>query len=59
MADPRRELEDRKERLAALKANRSRANCSATHSSAADLEREMRIEELEDEIRRLQTQARR
>ncbi len=53
MADLRHELEDRKGKLAALKSNRSKANCSNMNSSAADMQREMQIEELEDEIRRL------
>jgi len=56
MTSLRRELEDRKGKLAALKSNQSKANCSVTNSSAADMQRAMQIEELEDEIRRLQNQ---
>ncbi len=59
MADLRRELKDRKGKLAALKSNQSKANCSTTNSSAADMQREMQIEELEDEIRRLEKQLKR
>ena len=41
MVDLRKDLEERKGRLAALKSNQSKANCSTTNSSAADMQREM------------------
>jgi len=59
MVDLRKDLEERKGRLAALRLNKSKANCSTTNSSAADMQREMQIEELEDEIRKLEMKLKR
>lgn len=50
------ELEEKRRRLAALKLNRSKANCSDKYSSAADMRRALEIEGLEDEIRALEKQ---
>ena len=42
--------------LQQLKENQSQANCSSTHSSSADMHREMDMEDLEDEIKSLEKQ---
>ena len=58
MDNTREELERKKETLRELIRSRSQANCSSTYSSAADVRRESGIEELEEEIERLETQIR-
>jgi hypothetical protein len=50
MASPRTELVQKKERLALLVEQRSKANCDTRHLSPADIKRETDIEELEEEI---------
>jgi hypothetical protein len=54
MGKQKSELEQKQERLNALIKSRSKANCSAKYSKAADVKREMEIEELEQEIEALQ-----
>jgi hypothetical protein len=54
MGDVRAELEQKRTRLAGLKESRSKANCSTKYSSAAQMQRELEIEELEDEIKTLE-----
>lgn len=56
MADPKADLEDKRRQLQELVSSRSRANCSSSHSSGTDVHREMLIEELEEEIERLEKQ---
>lgn len=50
------ELKEKESRLAELMQARSRANCSSTYSSKAEVERETEIEELEEEIEALKKQ---
>ncbi len=50
MEDLKVELEAKKAKLRGLIEARSKANCSTRHSSAADVQRETEIEELEEEI---------
>ena len=56
MADPKADLEDKRRQLQELVNSRSRANCSSSYSSGTDVHREMLIEELEEEIERLEKQ---
>jgi len=49
-------LEEKKKKLEKLKASRSEANCSSTVSKASDVFREEEIEELENEIKKLEEQ---
>ena len=51
------ELEQKKVKLNELIKSRSKANCSAFYSSEADVRRESEIEDLEDEIRELEYEA--
>jgi hypothetical protein len=53
MSELAQQLEAKEQQLAQLKENQSKANCSSTYSSPADMRREMEIEELEDEIKAL------
>ena len=55
--DDKRKLEELRERLTGLKENQSKANCSTSNSSPADMQREMEIEELEDQIKALKGKA--
>jgi polyhydroxyalkanoate synthesis regulator phasin len=55
MEDIQTELKKKKERLAELIKSRSKATCSSTYSSKADVDRETEIEELEDEIKALES----
>ncbi|TFG64571.1 MAG: hypothetical protein E4H36_02620 [Spirochaetales bacterium] len=48
------ELELKKTKLQDLKNARSKANCSSSHSSSADVRMESEIEDLEEEISRLE-----
>jgi polyhydroxyalkanoate synthesis regulator phasin len=56
MADLRKELEKKRQELQELVHSRSKANCADVYSSGIDVRRETRIEELEEEIDRLQEQ---
>ncbi len=56
MADLKADLEDKRRQLQELVNSRSGANCSSIHSSGTDVHREMQIEELEEEIERMQKQ---
>jgi len=49
-----KELEEKKKRLEELVQSRSKANCIDVNSSPSAVSHEMKIEELEDEIRELQ-----
>ena len=53
MADKQALLESKKEELEELKRSRSGATCTYQHSSTDAVSREMRIEELEEEIEQL------
>ena len=48
------QIERKRGRLESLRGARSKANCSAHSSSAADLRRQEEIEELEEEISKLE-----
>ena len=48
------QLLDKKAELAELRRARSDANCSSKFSSAIDVERETRVEELEEEISKME-----
>lgn len=50
MEDLKEKLEAKREKLKALLESRSKANCDTRHLSAADIQREEEIEDLEDEI---------
>ncbi len=56
MGDINTKLEEKKGQLHQLRENQSKANCSVTISSAADMRREMEMENLEDEIKALEKQ---
>ena len=51
-----KQIEEKKNRLKELKAVHSKAHCSSEHSSAADVNRELEREELEDAIKELEKQ---
>ena len=53
MADKKATLESKKAELEELKRSRSGATCTYHHSSTDAVSREMRIEELEEEIEQL------
>ncbi len=53
MSDIQAQLEEKKARLQAIKTSKSKANCVGEHSSGKDVERKMKIEELEDDIQDL------
>ena len=55
MEDLNAELKKKKERLEELIKARSKATCSSTYSSKADVDRETEIEELEEEIKTLES----
>lgn len=57
MANEKSELEAKKARLESLLESRSSASCDTRHLSAADIRREEEIEDLEDEIKVLETQS--
>jgi predicted RNase H-like nuclease (RuvC/YqgF family) len=54
-ADIRKQLEEKRAKLEELKASKPKANCSTQFSSEADVRRETEIEDLEEEIRRLES----
>jgi hypothetical protein len=54
MSRPKEELAEKKRRLEELVRSRSRATCAGVFSSEIDVRRETQIEELEEEIRRLE-----
>jgi hypothetical protein len=55
MGNEKPDLEAKKERLASLLESKSKANCDTRHLSPADIQREQEIEDLEDEIKALET----
>jgi polyhydroxyalkanoate synthesis regulator phasin len=57
MSRPVEELADKKRRLQELVRSRSKATCAGILSSEIDVRRETQIEELEEEIRRLEKKA--
>ena len=57
MSRPVEELADMKRRLQELVRSRSKATCAGVLSSEIDVRRETQIEELEEEIRRLEKKA--
>jgi polyhydroxyalkanoate synthesis regulator phasin len=57
MSRPVEELTDKKRRLQELVRSRSKATCAGILSSEIDVRRETQIEELEEEIRRLEKKA--
>jgi hypothetical protein len=52
----KKELETKETELKEIMESRSKANCVSTHQKGSDVEREMRIEDLEDEIEELKSQ---
>jgi hypothetical protein len=54
MPDKKQLLSQKKEELEELRRARSGATCTFQHSSTDAVSREMRIEELEDEIKELE-----
>jgi hypothetical protein len=57
MSRPVEELAEMKRRLQELVRSRSKATCAGVLSSEIDVRRETQIEELEEEIRRLEKKA--
>ena len=55
MGNEKSELDVKKARLESLLESRSKASCDTRHLSAADMRREEEIEDLEDEIKALET----
>jgi len=51
------ELKEKKRRLQELIRSRSKANCAGTFSNEIDVRRESEIEELEEQIKRLEKKA--
>jgi 3'-phosphoadenosine 5'-phosphosulfate sulfotransferase len=58
MSDIQSQLGARRKELRELVRSRSKASCSDVVSTEIDVRREMRIEELEDEIKELQARLR-
>lgn len=54
MESQRIDLARKRERLAALLEQRSRANCDTRHLSPSDLKRETDIEDLEEQVQTLE-----
>lgn len=54
MAKLQDELKEKKRRLQELVRSRSKATCSGIYSSEIDVRRETEIEDLEEEIRKLE-----
>lgn len=54
MEDLKTELESKKEKLRTLLESKSKANCDTRNLSAADIQREEEIEELEEAITALE-----
>ena len=57
MGNEKSELDVKKARLESLLESKSKASCDTRHLSAADMRREEEIEDLEDEIKALETQS--
>ena len=57
MASILEELEQKKQQLKEIKDLHMSAGCSSSHTSGADMRREMEIEDLEDEIKELEQKA--
>jgi len=55
MEEIQKQLKSKKERLEELIKARSKATCATTYSSKTDVDRETEIEELEDEIKALES----
>ena len=55
MKDVKALIEAKKKKLEELKASRPKVQCSPSHSSEEDVARETAIEEIEEELRRLET----
>jgi hypothetical protein len=53
----KKEIEQKKAELEELKKQRSNANCVSVNSSTSEVTRQMKIEELEDDIQELQKKA--
>lgn len=58
MKELKEELEEKKRRLERLLKSRSQAYCSTVLSNETDVQRETKIEELEEEIGRIEEQIR-
>jgi hypothetical protein len=58
MSKPAEDIAEKKRRLQELLRSRSKATCAGVLSSEIDVRRETQIEELEEEIRRLEKGAR-
>ena len=56
MSDIQKQIDEKKAQLAELHASKSKANCSDHYSKSSDVNREIQIEELEDEIKALEKQ---
>ncbi|MBF0432755.1 MAG: hypothetical protein HQK83_15835 [Fibrobacteria bacterium] len=56
MSDNAGKLDSKLKELAEIKDLHCKAQCSSSHSSGADMQREMQIEELEEEIAELKKQ---
>ena len=56
MTDIATTLEEKKKRLESLRETRSGAQCARENSSPADVRREVEVAELEEEIKRLETE---
>jgi hypothetical protein len=56
MKDARAELKDKKAKLKELIRSRSKANCAIKYSSEIDVRRESEIEELDEQIQKLELQ---
>lgn len=56
MSDLKEQLEEKVMRLKTLVDARSKAYCSSINSSEEDVKRETEIEDLEDEIRRIENE---
>jgi hypothetical protein len=54
MADISADLKEKKAKLAQLLDNKSKATCDTRNLSAADIQREEEIEDLEEEIAKLE-----
>jgi uncharacterized protein (DUF169 family) len=54
--DIKKQLEEKRTKLEKLKASQTKPACVAQFSSEAEVQKEMEIEDLEEEIRRLEAQ---
>ena len=54
MADMSADLEEKKAKLSQLLDSKSKANCDTRNLTAADIQREEEIEDLEEEIAKLE-----